>query len=137
AVLFLENVKNLVFHDGGRTLAVIVNTLEQAGYRVFCKVLNASHFGAPTSRERVYFVCVRKDIGITNFEFPLPTRDDVVLQDVLDPDVGDSYDIVRNDIIAEFTPPPCERYTRPVQIGQIGNGGQGYRVYSPRGHAIT
>src|SRR5439155_15522384 len=134
---FLENVKNLVFHDGGRTLAVIVNTLEQAGYRVFCKVLNASHFGAPTSRERVYFVCVRKDIGITNFEFPLPTRNDVILADVLDPDVGDRYDIERDDIVVEFTPPPHERYPKPVQIGQIGKGGQGYRIYSPQGHAVT
>jgi len=137
AVLFLENVKNLVFHDGGKTMAVIVNTLEQAGYRVFCKVLNASHFGAPTSRERVYFVCVRKDIGITNFEFPLPRRDDVILADVLDSDVGDRYDIERDDIVVEFTPPPHERYSRPIQIGKIGNGGQGYRIYSPQGHAVT
>jgi len=37
----------------------------------------------------------------------------------------------------EFTPPPYERYPKPIQIGRIGKGGQGYRIYSPRGHAIT
>ena len=44
-VLFLENVRNLARHDGGKTLEVIQNTLAEIGYDVFTKVLKSSDFG--------------------------------------------------------------------------------------------
>src|SRR3989344_9148532 len=55
-ILFLENVKNFAKHDNGRTLGVVVKTLDELGYNVFHQVLNASFYGAPTSRQRIYFI---------------------------------------------------------------------------------
>lgn len=59
----LENVEGLTKHDGGNTLAVMVANLENAGYRVTHKVLNAADFGVPQERKRIYFAGVRKDIA--------------------------------------------------------------------------
>lgn len=55
-VVLLENVKNLIYHDGGRTIAVIIGDLERAGYRVNYKILNAKDFGVPQNRERIIIV---------------------------------------------------------------------------------
>ncbi len=55
--VFLENVKNLVYHDRGRTLAIIARHLRSLGYIVSMQVLNASDFGLPQNRERVVIVC--------------------------------------------------------------------------------
>ena len=55
-LIFLENVKNFVKHDDGKTLQVVKNNLEHLGYSVFYKVLNASDFGIPQKRERLYSV---------------------------------------------------------------------------------
>lgn len=52
----LENVEGLVNHDGGKTLKVILNTLDELGYHVSWKVLNAREFGVPQDRKRIYIV---------------------------------------------------------------------------------
>ena len=52
----LENVEGLVNHDKGKTFKVIVNTLEELGYSVETKVLNAKDFGLAQSRNRIYFI---------------------------------------------------------------------------------
>lgn len=54
--VLLENVKNLVSHDGGRTFEVILRTLGELGYHTKWKVLNALDFGVPQKRERVIIV---------------------------------------------------------------------------------
>ncbi|MFV0565711.1 MAG: DNA cytosine methyltransferase [Flavobacteriaceae bacterium] len=55
-VVLLENVKHLVYHDKKRTLATIVQHLEELGYVVSKKVLNASDFGVPQNRERIIII---------------------------------------------------------------------------------
>lgn len=55
-VILLENVKNLTTHDGGRTFAVIKQTLLDMGYHLKWKVLNALDFGVPQKRERIIIV---------------------------------------------------------------------------------
>jgi len=55
-VVFLENVKHLVYHDKKRTLATIVHHLEEMGYVISKKVLNASDFGVPQNRERIIII---------------------------------------------------------------------------------
>ena len=54
--LLLENVPGLLNHDGGRTFATILHTLERLGYYVEWQVLNSKDFGVPQSRRRVYIV---------------------------------------------------------------------------------
>ena len=55
-VIFLENVKHLVHHNCGKTLNVILSTLEKHGYTVAWKILNAKDFGTPQNRERILIV---------------------------------------------------------------------------------
>ncbi|MEB3277732.1 MAG: DNA cytosine methyltransferase [Lyngbya sp.] len=52
-VIFLENVKHLVHHNQGKTLDTILYSLEDLGYLVDYKILNAKDFGVPQNRERI------------------------------------------------------------------------------------
>ena len=70
----LENVEGLVNHDKrnandpyGHTLAVILATLEELGYRVSWRVLNASDFGVPQDRKRIYIVGAKKQPNLDSF----------------------------------------------------------------------
>lgn len=54
--LLLENVKGLLSHDGGRTLAVILSTMDELGYDAEWQVLNSKNFGVPQNRERIFIV---------------------------------------------------------------------------------
>ncbi len=56
AYLLFENVPGLLSHDGGRTFAVILVTLDGLGYGVEWQVLNSKDFGVPQARRRVYIV---------------------------------------------------------------------------------
>lgn len=55
-VFILENVKNLTTHDKGKTLSVMIDTLNKLDYTVNYKVLNAKEFGVPQNRERIILV---------------------------------------------------------------------------------
>ena len=56
AVVFLENVKHLYYHDSGNTLKVILHCLEEEGYSVSCKICNATDYGLPQNRERIILI---------------------------------------------------------------------------------
>lgn len=74
AVFVFENVKGLMsskYVDGRRLVDVIVADVEEAGYYTVHKVLNASDYGVPQNRQRLFIVGVRKDLGIA-FDFPEP-----------------------------------------------------------------
>ena len=81
-VIFLENVPNLIHHDNGNTLRVILDTLNDLGYDVHYQILNAAWYGVPQIRKRIYFVCFRKDVQV-DFVFPEPTFEDVAVEDYL------------------------------------------------------
>lgn len=69
--VFLENVKNLVRHDKGNTLRVILKTLEDLGYYVTYLVMNASEYGnIPQGRERIYIVGFKDKAVSERFQFP-------------------------------------------------------------------
>ncbi|MCQ2294812.1 MAG: DNA (cytosine-5-)-methyltransferase [Bacteroidales bacterium] len=87
--IFLENVKQLVGHDGGRTFKVILGILDELGYHVKWKVLNALDFGVPQKRERVIIVGFKdkNKYEAFNFEFE---RKPYALESVLEQD--DSVD---------------------------------------------
>ena len=65
--VLLENVKNLMKHDGGNTIAVIKQELENAGYIVKMDVFNSNDFGLPQKRNRVIIFARRRHLG--NFVF--------------------------------------------------------------------
>jgi DNA (cytosine-5)-methyltransferase 1 len=83
--ILLENVKQLVGHDGGRTFKVILERLDQLGYHVKWKVLNALDFGLPQKRERVIIVGFLDKADHDAFSFDIPHKQ-YNLADILEPD---------------------------------------------------
>lgn len=91
-VLFLENVKNLLSHDKGKTFRVIRDTLEDRGYNLRVKVVDAQPW-VPQHRERTFIIGLHRDVyGEQFFEFPnerpnkpWPTLDDILLRRGVDP----------------------------------------------------
>jgi DNA (cytosine-5)-methyltransferase 1 len=145
-ILVLENVRNLVKHNSGKTLKTILRVLDDLGYSVNYTVMNASLYGVPQSRERVYFVCFKKYLKIKDYNFPKPSFESVKLADILEPDsLTKDYVIDRNDIKLEKHDNSFEfdsdlfgsAFLKPLRIGTINKGGQGERIYSIKGHAIT
>lgn len=70
--ILLENVKQLVGHDEGRTFKVILERLDQLGYYVKWQVLNALDFGLPQKRERVIIVGFLNKDDYNAFSFDIP-----------------------------------------------------------------
>jgi len=68
-----ENVKGLISANKGDALPLILKEFESAGYFIRYKLLNASHFGIPQKRERVFIVGFRSKRAWNAFEFPLET----------------------------------------------------------------
>lgn len=88
-MFFLENVKGLVSHRGGKTVSIILDILEnELGYRVFSTVLSSLDFGLPQKRERWYCVGFRNDLQ-ADFSFPAPLARKTVLRDIVDVDNDD------------------------------------------------
>lgn len=54
--LFLENVRNLLSHDKGKTFARMLKILDELGYDVEWQVLNSKNFGVPQNRKRAFIV---------------------------------------------------------------------------------
>lgn len=70
-VLFLENVRGLKNHDKGKTLSVILGTLDELGYGYSYDVLNAKYFGVPQNRERLFIIAwYKKMVDVDSFKFP-------------------------------------------------------------------
>ncbi len=81
-----ENVKGLVSHDKGRTLKVMIDVFERAGYLVQYKVLNSVDYGVAQKRQRIFIIGVREDIRNKikeDYTFPKPHEKKLVLRDVL------------------------------------------------------
>ncbi len=84
----LENVKQLVGHDKGKTLKIIIKSLQELGYHVQYSVLNALDYGLPQKRERVVIVGHKDPILFT---FPSPQQHYTPLTDVLEDKVDKKY----------------------------------------------
>jgi len=87
--IFLENVKGLRNHNGGKTLATIINVLRNdLGYYVpEPQIINAKDFGLPQNRERIYIVGFRGDLGIDKFQYPVPSEKKVTFSQVKEENV--------------------------------------------------
>ena len=92
-VLLLENVSNLVNHDGGRTFATLKKVIEvELGYSFDSAVLNAETL-VPQSRRRCFIVAFRDKVAASMFKFPELTGDPIALRHALELNVDDNYTI--------------------------------------------
>ncbi len=145
SILLLENVANFEKHDNGKTLNVVVENLKKLNYNVFYKVLNASFFGVPQARERIYFVCFKKELKVNNFEFPEKDGKYCILEEILIPEseIDGTLYLTRDDIKIkslhneENNSLFSRKNLKPIRLGSVNKGGQGERIYDIHGHAIT
>ena len=87
-----ENVKNIVGKQFKEiTFKLFTDELEEYGYNVYWKVLNAKNYGIPQNRERVYLIFIRKDIDNGEFKFPESFDNGIRLKDILEDEVDEKY----------------------------------------------
>ena len=142
-VLILENVKNFTTHNAGKTLKTVLEVLDNLDYDVYHKVLNASLYGVPQKRERIFILGFKRELKIKTFYFPKGQNASTTLRDILIKNVGKRLFIKRNDFVFKKDNDlfelkiPGIKAGKPIRIGICNKGGQGERIYSIDGHAIT
>ncbi len=86
-----ENVKNIVGKKFKETFNMFVSELEEYGYNLYYKVLNAKDYGIPQNRERVYLIFIKKDLDNGEFKFPEPFDNGLRLKDMLEDEVDEKF----------------------------------------------
>lgn len=118
----LENVKQLIGHDKGRTLKKILQVLrEELGYTVYYKSLNALDYGLPQKRERVIFVGYYKPF---DFEFPPKQETFTPLIEILEKNVDKKYyasDYIREKRLAKHKPTVSPSIWHENKAGHISS----------------
>jgi len=142
SILLLENVKNILTIDNGNVIKAIEQKLSESGYYLHRHILNASYFGIPQARERVYFVGLRKDMKeakkpALDYTPPVENNKKVFLEDILEKEVDKEFIVNRSDIQITKKESELDYKLEPIRVGIVNKGGQGERIYSPKGHAIT
>lgn len=137
-IVFMENVKNFATHDGGKTLEVVKRTMEELGYTFNQRVLNSVDYGVPQKRERIYMVCFRNDIVTRNFRFPKAIKLTKHVEDFLLEDVSLTEHLYVNREDTYYNDTKDDVYSnKSIRLGIVNKGGQGERIYSTKGIAIT
>ena len=104
----LENVKNLVSHDGGKTFQIIQYALSEMGYHLKYQVLNSmTHGNIPQNRERIFIVGFKDPAMAERFQFPGEIERTVDVIDLLDAEVPKKYyymgkplyDRIKDDVV--------------------------------------
>lgn len=120
----LENVKNLVSHDRGKTFSIIKKTLEELGYYIYHQVFDASVI-LPQHRERIFIVGFREPIA---FKFPTLPNNHPKIKDILETDVDEKYTLT--DHLWQYLQNYAEKHRAK------GNG-FGYGLVDPEGISRT
>jgi DNA (cytosine-5)-methyltransferase 1 len=90
-VLFLENVRNIERHDGGKTMQVIRESIDAVGYDFSSAIIDASTL-VPQRRKRCYMICFRKDLHVS-FKFPEIAGNSLALASILEDNPDPSFTI--------------------------------------------
>lgn len=127
-VAIAENVKNLTGKRFAEQFKTVLESLEQAGYNNYWKVLNLKDFGIPQNRERVFIVSIRKDIDNGKFQLPNGFQLELRLKDMLEDEVDERY-YLSNESVSKLE----EHRLR----NQMNGNGFGAKVMQPDSIANT
>ena len=98
----LENVKGLLTLDGGKFKDDIINRFTNLGYKVNYKILNASDYGVPQNRNRVFFIGMKRH----NFIFPKECLEKVTTFEAIS-------DLAKYE--TKYTTPPESEYQKKLR----------------------
>ena len=123
-IAIAENVKNLTSKKFATQLKIVLDSLEEAGYNNYFKVLNAKDYGIPQNRERVFIVSIRKDTDTGLFEFPEPIPLKNRLEDMLEDVVDEKYYLSEKAIrkMERFAPKECDITLCPTLTTELAHG---------------
>ena len=93
-----ENVKNIVGKQFKDTFKMFTDELDEYGYNVYWKVLNAKDYGIPQNRERVYLIFIKKELDNGKFTYPEPFDNGMRLKDVLEENVDEKFYISEDKV---------------------------------------
>ena len=93
-----ENVKNIVGKQFKDTFKMFTDELEEYGYNVYWKVLNAKDYGVPQNRERVYLIFIKKELDNGKFTYPEPFDNGIRLKDILEENVDEKFYISEDKV---------------------------------------
>jgi DNA (cytosine-5)-methyltransferase 1 len=131
-VVLLENVKNLISHDEGKTWKIIVEALTVLGYKVNFRVINAAGW-VPQNRRRVFIVALNKKHFnkqiIDSFQFPEEPTDKPKLSSILEVKVPDKKYML-TDNLWNYLKIYADRH-------KARGNGFGYKLYGPEDTAGT
>lgn len=135
-VFIYENVRGLTIHDNGHTWEVMKSVfVNDLNYRISePKILNASDYGIPQSRRRIFVVGIRKDIECDNFVYPNPIPLKYTMQDFLEDNCAYghfNYNPKNGELIVEKVPgKPDGKFmlTPAVQRYVLAGGTSNYKT---------
>lgn len=78
-----ENVSGMLAKRHASAVEDFLKLFSESGYNVFLKMLNANDFNVPEDRDRVFYVGFRKDLSITDFDYPTPLSTKPTLRDAI------------------------------------------------------
>lgn len=93
-----ENVKNIVGKQFKDTFKMFTDELDEYGYNVYWKVLNAKDYGIPQNRERVYLIFIKKELDNGKFTYPEPFDNGTRLRDILEENVDEKFYISEDKV---------------------------------------
>jgi DNA (cytosine-5)-methyltransferase 1 len=125
-VILLENVKNLIGHDKGKTWKVITEALDMLGYESRYQVINAAGW-VPQNRRRVFIVAFKRSYFsreiIEEFEFPDSNKSPIRLSSILEKKAPDKKYMLTDNLW---------NYLQEYAAGHKAKGnGFGFKLYGP------
>ena len=118
-----ENVKNIVGKQFKDTFKMFTDELDEYGYNVYWKVLNAKDYGIPQNRERVYLIFIKKELDNGKFTYPEPFDNGMRLKDILENEVDEKF-YISDDKVQSFLTSWNNKDPRLVNdnvVKQVGN----------------
>ena len=137
-IVLLENVKNILLMQQGSILYTIYQELMNLGYKVEHYLLNSADYYIPQSRERAYFVAIRKDTDLVSIKPTSVGNSYRVVEDIVIDGLDITKLVPRSPNMEIRHPHEMFRVKAMILVGHTSRSrGQGTRIYSGKGLACT